>query len=173
MLATLFLSQGTPMLLAGDEFGNSQQGNNNAYAQDNEVGWLDWSGLGADPGFHKSVREIIGLRKRIPLFGQTDGWRDVEWLRPGCVPVQSEDRFEDGAIGLVFASTQSVSSGEVHAVALLMNPTDDAVDFVLPQHDDRPGWRVAFSSAAAGRQSVADSSLAMPARSFVCLTSSD
>ncbi len=51
LLATLLLSKGTPMLLAGDEFGNSQAGNNNAYAQDNETGWLDWSGIDDDPEF--------------------------------------------------------------------------------------------------------------------------
>ena len=54
LLATLMMSQGTPMVLAGDEFGNSQNGNNNAYAQDNETGWLDWSGLEADPRIHRA-----------------------------------------------------------------------------------------------------------------------
>ena len=48
MLATLLLSQGTPMLLAGDEFGRTQQGNNNAYCQDNEISWLDWEGIDDD-----------------------------------------------------------------------------------------------------------------------------
>ena len=55
MLATLLFSQGTPMLLAGDEFGNSQGGNNNAYAQDNETGWLDWS---------VALEKIPGLQTR-------------------------------------------------------------------------------------------------------------
>ena len=53
LLATLFFSQGTPMLLAGDEFGHTQQGNNNAYAQDNEIGWLDWTILDDDPGVRR------------------------------------------------------------------------------------------------------------------------
>ena len=68
MLATLMLSQGTPMLLAGDEFGNSQQGNNNAYAQDNETGWLDWSGLQEDPDFVDQVRELVWLRRESALL---------------------------------------------------------------------------------------------------------
>ncbi len=68
LLASLMLSQGTPMLLAGDEFGNSQGGNNNAYAQDNETGWLDWSGLDGDPGFALEVRELIHLRREWPLL---------------------------------------------------------------------------------------------------------
>ena len=68
LLATLMMSQGTPMILAGDEFGNSQNGNNNAYAQDNETGWLDWSGLETDPQFTEQVRELIWLRREIPLL---------------------------------------------------------------------------------------------------------
>src|SRR5579862_4028388 len=56
-LATLLLSQGVPMLLAGDEVGNSQQGNNNAYCQDNEIGWVDWSGLGVED---RDLTEFIG-----------------------------------------------------------------------------------------------------------------
>ena len=56
------------MLLAGDEFGNSQGGNNNAYAQDNETGWLDWSGLADDPEFVQRVRELIHLRREWPLL---------------------------------------------------------------------------------------------------------
>jgi glycogen operon protein len=70
LLATLLLSQGTPMLLAGDEFGNSQHGNNNAYAQDNETGWLDWSGLAGDAQFATRVRELIRLRRDLPLLHQ-------------------------------------------------------------------------------------------------------
>jgi glycogen operon protein len=70
MLATLLFSQGTPMLLAGDEFGNGQGGNNNAYAQDNETGWLDWGGLESDPEFAVKVRELVQLRRRLPLLRQ-------------------------------------------------------------------------------------------------------
>ena len=59
MMATLLLSQGTPMLLAGDEFGNTQHGNNNGYAQDNETCWLDWSLIDTVPEFLEQVRELI------------------------------------------------------------------------------------------------------------------
>lgn len=94
MLATLFLSQGTPMLLAGDEMGRSQQGNNNAYAQDTALSWLDWAGADADlAGF---VARLSTLRARHPELRQAaflhgdrrpgDG-RDLIWRRPdGCEP---------------------------------------------------------------------------------------
>src|SRR6056297_2123381 len=101
LLATLLFSQGTPLLLAGDELGNSQHGNNNAYAQDNPIGWLDWSGLEADPEFQAAVRRLIGLRKASTLLHlpeyvrghlAIDG-RDVrsEWRRPSGEPMTSDD----------------------------------------------------------------------------------
>lgn len=87
LLATLFLSQGTPMLLAGDEVGNGQSGNNNAYCQDNEIGWIDWSTN--DPGLAAFVarlsefrREHCTIRQTLFLHGKTrdaDGLPDVFW----------------------------------------------------------------------------------------------
>ena len=69
LLATVMLSQGTPMLLAGDEFGRSQGGNNNAYCQDNEVSWLDWSGIGADGAdLQAFVRRLLALRRDHPVL---------------------------------------------------------------------------------------------------------
>lgn len=66
LLATLMWSQGTPMLLAGDEVGNSQQGNNNAYCQDNELGWIDWQGLGGS--LHDFTRRLIRARHDHPVL---------------------------------------------------------------------------------------------------------
>ncbi|EAR52511.1 glycogen debranching enzyme [Oceanicola granulosus HTCC2516] len=87
MLATLLLSQGTPMLLAGDELGNSQGGNNNAYCQDNEIGWVTWDG--ADPAFLDFARQIIHFRRTHPTLRQKrflharerlfDGVPDLFW----------------------------------------------------------------------------------------------
>ena len=88
MLATMFLSQGTPMLLAGDEMGNSQSGNNNAYCQDNATAWVDWTGKDSDqPDF---VAHLAAFRRAHPAVRQTrflhgqqrpsDGLADVEWF---------------------------------------------------------------------------------------------
>jgi pullulanase/glycogen debranching enzyme len=84
LLATLLFSHGTPMLLAGDEFGNSQGGNNNAYAQDNETGWLDWHRLGEDPAFTEQVRMLIRLRGELPYCGRRASPRPHAH-RPGLV----------------------------------------------------------------------------------------
>ncbi|GGF39276.1 glycogen operon protein GlgX homolog [Microbacterium sorbitolivorans] len=96
MIATLAVSQGVPMLLAGDEAGNSQGGNNNAYAQDNEVGWVSWSGV----SLADFVRDALATRARLPILRQraflhggeraTFG-RDVTWLRADGNLVEDED----------------------------------------------------------------------------------
>ena len=90
MLATLMLAQGTPMLLAGDELGNTQHGNNNAYCQDNEFSWIDWSAV--DEGFLDFTRRMIAFRKAHPILRQKlflhsqpreiDGLADLFWHRP-------------------------------------------------------------------------------------------
>ena len=71
LMATLLLSQGTPMLLAGDEFGNSQNGNNNAYCQDNEIGWVNWPQRPESDGFKDFVRWLIAFRRQNPLLRST------------------------------------------------------------------------------------------------------
>ena len=94
-LATLLLAQGVPLLLAGDEVGNSQGGNNNAYCQDNEIGWVDWSGLGRDgEDMTALIGQLTQLRRRFPqLQGRRwlDGRRADGTLRcavadAGCAP---------------------------------------------------------------------------------------
>ena len=68
MLATLLLSQGTPMLLAGDEFGRTQRGNNNAYCQDNETSWLDWSLADRHRSLIEFVQQLTSLRSKYPIL---------------------------------------------------------------------------------------------------------
>lgn len=67
-MALLLLSQGTPVILAGDEFGHSQKGNNNVYCQDNDIAWLNWNGLQKDREFFEYVKCLIAIRKQYPVF---------------------------------------------------------------------------------------------------------
>ncbi|XDA98350.1 glycogen debranching protein GlgX [Sulfitobacter sp. LCG007] len=100
MLATLFLSQGTPMLLAGDEFGNSQQGNNNAYSQDNETGWVNWDNM--DEELLAFAQRLAAFRVAHPVLRQSrflhgaaraeDGLPDVEWTDFSGGPVHWRDQ---------------------------------------------------------------------------------
>jgi glycogen operon protein len=150
LLASLFLSQGVPMLLAGDEFGNSQGGNNNAYAQDNEIGWLDWAGLERDPEFTQIVRDLLTLRRRHPLLRQpdyvhgrlqtADGARDVDWLAADGSPMGKEDWHASRAV-------LKLLSGDGEDLAVLVNGHDQEVEFRLPAG---PAWAIEFSSDLGG-----------------------
>lgn len=144
ILATLLFSQGTPMLLAGDEFGNSQNGNNNAYAQDNEIGWLDWSGLSDDPDFTEQVRELIWLRRESKLLriedyvhgslATSDGRIDIGWV--------NSEWSESKAFALLMSATKK--GGEESAIAIVINSNHDETTVELPA---APGpWRVSFCS---------------------------
>ena len=175
LLASLLLSQGTPMLLAGDEFGNSQGGNNNAYAQDNETGWLDWSGLEDDPEFALEVRELIHLRREWPLLrlpeylhGETvvgPSSVRIDWLNADGEEMKEGDWSGPAPFKVMFA--EASRGGMKSRVAVLFNNRDDAVAFRLP--NDQP-WRVAWSADAV---SVADDgcSFSAPARSISFLVS--
>lgn len=91
LLASLFLANGTPMLTAGDEFGNSQQGNNNGYCQDNPTTWLDWGN--ADRSLLDYTKQLIALRREIALIGEDIWWNDsrVAWLNTDGMPMKPEN----------------------------------------------------------------------------------
>lgn len=176
LLATLLFAHGTPLLLAGDEFGNSQGGNNNAYAQDNEIGWLDWQRRDEDPAFTDEVRALVRLRRELPLLRQaryvhgrmpTDrGWCDIDWLRPDGRSMQEGDWNGGQRLVLLYSThaDQKDDSPVVEAVALLFNAAAGDAEFSLPP-DLPPGWRMRFSSSpgtaplGAGRWNVAGRSL--------------
>jgi glycogen operon protein len=175
LLASLLLSQGTPMLLAGDEFGNTQGGNNNAYAQDNETGWLDWSGLEDDPEFALEVRELIHLRQEWPLLrlpeylhGETvigSSSVHIDWLNADSNEMDESDWSGPAPFKVMFA--EASRGGVKSRVAVLFNNGDDAVDFRLP--DGQP-WRVAWSAdgVSVGEDGC---SFTAPARSITFLVS--
>ncbi|MFW5631084.1 MAG: alpha-amylase family glycosyl hydrolase [Acetivibrio ethanolgignens] len=83
-LLLLYLSQGTPMLLAGDEFGNSQEGNNNAYCQDNEISWLNWNQLKKNQELFLFVKELIALRKEHPMLHKAEELTGRDYISCGC-----------------------------------------------------------------------------------------
>ena len=91
LLGSLLLANGVPMLLAGDEFGNSQYGNNNAYCQDNEITWLKWENF--NQTLFDFTKQIIALRKKIQSLQQDAWWSDenVEWLNTGGNPMTLDD----------------------------------------------------------------------------------
>jgi glycogen operon protein len=150
MLATLLLSQGTPMLLAGDEFGNSQQGNNNAYAQDNETGWLDWSGLAIDPEFRDQVSALIQLRQHTALIGQDrflHAAEEIQWWHPDGRPMQPDDWLDCAAFALLLSTADDDTESAVRSVALLMNSSGNTVDFRLPADENGLNWQTVYTTS--------------------------
>ena len=135
MLSTLFFSRGVPMLLAGDEMGNSQDGNNNAYCQDNEIGWTRW-----DTGQSEladTVADLTALRRRHPLLDETrfDSEAQVIWRGPDGTTAEQED-WDDDARPVIM----DVTRGEARLL-LVLNGGDDA-EVTLPAGE----WAVCFTS---------------------------
>jgi len=150
LAATLIFSQGTPMLLAGDDIGHSQRGNNNAYCQDNALSWLDWAG--ADHALAGFVGSLASLRRRYRALRrpgwysgalQADGHPDIAWLKPDGTAM--DDAAWNGGkrcIGIRMSAEPDGQAGD-ETCLLLVNAEPEALDFTLP-----PGsWGVLLNSA--------------------------
>jgi glycogen operon protein len=180
LLATLLFAQGTPMLLAGDELGNSQAGNNNAYCQDNAIGWLDWSGLAADPEFCASVRELIRLRRELPLLRQTDyrhgelaestGRRDIRWFDTGGEPIAEAEWGGIASLGVLLSAQGDVAADGTRAVCVLYNAPAAPVEFRMPSIEAAGRWVCRYPGAAGRRLLSRDGQgVLVPGGSVVCL----
>jgi isoamylase len=166
LLATLLLSMGTPMIAAGDEWGRTQQGNDNAYDQDNAVSWLDWSR--ADVDLQRFTRYLIRLRKEIPWL-QHAHWpgRDltIEWLRPDGRPLEEEDWQAPRA----HLALRGAIDG--HQALLVLNASALPVPYVLPGDVDAE-WQVAVVTTDADvstPHAPAKALYAVPARAMALL----
>ncbi|HEY3671734.1 MAG TPA: glycogen debranching protein GlgX [Acidimicrobiia bacterium] len=188
-LTTLFLSQGVPMLLAGDELGRSQGGNNNAYCQDNEISWLDWDLDDADCLLHAFTRRLTKFRhdhpvvRRETFFGgepDSQGLPDIWWFRPDGRRMARRDwEVPGGPVG-VFLNGDAIRSttprGEpVHDDSLIMlfNARYEAIDLVLPPRRFGARWQVDLSTTSAeaeGREYTARQAVSVGERSVVVLS---
>jgi len=145
MLATVFFAEGTPMLLAGDEFGRTQRGNNNAYCQDNETSWLDWK-LAASPrgrALAAFVARLAALRGAYPalhnprfLYGRqkpAPGLLDIEWFdeRGAIIPAEAWNNPEERT--LVLRRAAPLPDGKATVLTLMLNPTEEDRVFTLPR----------------------------------------
>jgi glycogen operon protein len=148
MLATLLVSQGTPLLLAGDEFGNSQLGNNNAYAQDNETSWLDWSLLDEDPDFVAQARTLIRLRREEPLLRSVHylhGESEIAWRTPAGKKMAANDWRDAQAFSLLLGNGELV---------VLINGSGADAAFSLPGEDYEVLFATEGSLAADAAETV-------------------
>lgn len=162
-LATLFLSQGIPMLLGGDEIGRSQNGNNNGYCQDNEISWFDWES--ADKDLLEFTRQLIQLRKEHPVFHRRRWFQgrpihgaqvtDIGWFTPDGAEM-TEEHWNEGfakALG-IFLNGEGIQSPDARgervvdeSFYVLFNAHHEPLQFTLPKRDWGDEWVVVLDTA--------------------------
>jgi glycogen operon protein len=168
-LATLILSQGTPMLLGGDEFGRTQHGSNNAWCQDNEISWFDWSLLEENDDLHEFVQKLIVLRRAHPVFRRrqflrgTDedgsGLPDVWWFRTdGHRMTKSDWESGERTVGMFLNGEEIASPDEKgqrvldESFLLLFNAHHEDVPFTLPNRRFGERWGLVLSTTDPGAE---------------------
>jgi isoamylase len=164
-LTTLFLSQGIPMLLGGDELGRTQDGNNNGYCQDNEISWFDWEQL--DETLLEYTRCLIRFRKEHPVFRRRDwfqgrpihgeGIGDIAWFKPDGQEMSEEDWASGFAKSLaVFLNGEGIASPDRRgervvddSFYLLFNAHHEPLEFTLPPEKWAPQWAKVLATSEA------------------------
>jgi isoamylase len=153
-LATLFLSQGVPMINGGDEFGRTQQGNNNAYCQDNEISWFDWSWTPEQQVLFEFTRRLSEFRRKHPVFRRPKYFagkrirgsdvKDITWFSPNGAEMGEADwttGFSKCLGMLVSGATRDIRDREGEPIQddtflLLMNAHYEPATFILPGREE-------------------------------------
>jgi glycogen operon protein len=157
LLATLLLSQGTPMLLAGDEFARTQHGNNNAYCQDNEISWLDWEIDDKGRLLTRFTQALTALRHKYPIlrrarfftgqYNEELGVKDVTWINAnGAEMIDAEWRDQNmKSFGMLMDGRAQATGirrrGETATLLMLINGYHDVVVFTLPECAGGQSWQ--------------------------------
>ncbi|MBT8421639.1 MAG: glycogen debranching enzyme, partial [Gammaproteobacteria bacterium] len=163
-LATLILSQGVPHILAGDEFGHSQSGNNNAYCQDNPTTWLDWQSPDFDRELLEFTKHMLQIRRAHAGFrraefltgapppgqAQISAIKDVTWLHPSGREMSSGDWHDPHlhCLGMLLIEhhPDGTTVGD-HAHLVLFNASLEAIEFALPECSAGSAWKRSFDTA--------------------------
>ena len=148
-LVTLLISRGVPMLLGGDEFRRTQGGNNNAYCQDNETSWHDWSFLEQHGEIFRFTRGMIAFRRAHPILSKEQFYTDAEihWFGPqGGLPNWADPKEKQFAC--------LIHEDEQCALCLMFNAGADAVDFGLPPVLPGARWHLAVDTSREAPQDL-------------------
>ena len=151
-LLTLFISRGVPMLCGGDEFRRTQQGNNNAYCQDNDTSWYDWSLLQRHQDIFHCARRLIALRAAHPILAREQFYThdDISWFGPG-------ERQPDWNGPNSKAVACWIHDGRAEALFLMFNASDQPVVFHTPVAPDMGRWRLAVDTSHEEQGSTTES----------------
>ncbi|MDR6938829.1 glycogen debranching protein GlgX [Arcanobacterium hippocoleae] len=189
MLATLLLSQGVPMISHGDEIGRTQQGNNNTYAQDNELAWMDWELHPEATDLFLFTQKLIQLRKDHPVFrrrrffqgessrGGTSLQGDIEWMRNDSSLMEDADWETHYARSLmVYLNGQKIAEPNLRGEKIIdddfllaFNASAEDLQFVIPQTDNPTPWEVVLctdSEIEIGAQLISEASFLVRSRSI-------
>lgn len=156
LIATLLFSQGTPMMVSGDEFAHTQKGNNNVYCQDNELSWINWQLNQKSKTMLEFTRRIIQLRKKYPMlrrerflvgeYNQTIGVKDVTWLSPDASEMTSADWHDSSRACLGMLMDGRAQPTGIHrpgcdtSLLLILNAHSQAINFTLPYVAQGISW---------------------------------
>jgi glycogen operon protein len=156
ILGTLLLSQGTPMLLAGDEFARTQNGNNNAYCQDNEISWVNWDIGETGESLIRCVQQLTALRHKYPILRRTRfltgiyneelGVKDVTWINAGGHEMKPEEwgDLSMECFGMLMDGRAQPTGirrrGEDATLLMVLNAYHDLVGFTLPETAGGSNW---------------------------------
>ena len=168
-LASLLLSQGTPMLLAGDEFGHTQHGNNNAYCQDDEISWLDWNAAESGQALADFVRHLTSLRRKYPLLrrnrfltgavNERIGVKEITWIHASGAEMTAE-QWQDGTMlcfGMLLDGraqpTGLKQRGTDATILIVFNAYHDVVNFTLPESTEGRHWELVIDTNIAAGES--------------------
>jgi isoamylase len=156
LLGTLLLSQGTPMMLAGDEFGRTQQGNNNAYCQDNEISWFDWTLKEKNAALIQFVQKLAWMRHKYPIlrrsrfltgdYSKELDVKDVTWINASGSEMHAENWSDEGmrCFGMIMDGRAQPTGvrqrGTEATMLLILNGHFDLVEFTLPTAPGGSTW---------------------------------
>jgi isoamylase len=171
LLATLLLSQGVPMLVAGDEMGRTQEGNNNAYCQDNEISWLDWNLDGRRKGLLEFTQRVLAFRRAHPVLQRrrffrgdhvgSSRWKDLCWYRPDGVEMTIEDWSQPfvRSVGFTLGGDAIPTPDDRglqiidDSLLVLMNAHHEPITFRLPEAEGGAAWLLELDTADDARGS--------------------
>lgn len=146
-LTTLMLSQGIPMILGGDEWGRTQQGNNNAYCQDNEISWFNWDWTEENQALFDFTSQLIKFRQNHPIFCQRQ-WLQMSWFNPDGTAITTE-QWEHSATAFNIFLKGIKMSEEIkdNDFLLCFNGQSEMVEFTLPVKLQKQKWQVAIDTS--------------------------
>jgi len=185
-IATLMLSEGVPLLLGGDEFARSQNGNNNCYCQDNELTWFDWSGVAKESDQVDFTARLCRLREQHPVFRRRQFFHgtpaldssrdDLDWYRPDGIEMSPGD-WSDSNARAVMVALSGDTGDPAHPddpFLILINSWWEPLDFKLPDSLRDRGWRVEIDTdnpAVSGRAIDPSAGVTLTGRSLMLLHS--